>query len=102
MSSSPTIYNIDEETQILQFHSLPEIIQHLSGKAIPKIRTSNILCKCHFNALSAWHEHFPLCGFTKAQPHRSLPGMGRKGDNSHLWLSGEKLPAPFVTVDQPK
>ena len=53
MSSSPTIYNIDEETQILQFHSLPEIIQHLSGKAIPKIHTSNILCKCHFNALCA-------------------------------------------------
>ena len=53
MSSSPTIYNIDEETQILQFHGFPEIIQHLSGKAIPRIRTSSILCKCRFNALCA-------------------------------------------------
>lgn len=40
-----------------------------------------------------------LCGFTKAQPHRSLPNTGQEGDpilwartNSHLWLSGEKLP----------
>ena len=38
MSSSPTIYNIDEETQILQFHSLPEIIQE---NAIPYTQLHN-------------------------------------------------------------